>query len=174
MHKTNLRGSSMPRLSAAGVSSLAAEDVKSTVVLGIDPGRHTGLAWYRGAKLVELLTVAPEQLVPILQSTDITTVVFEDSRKTRHTWGRGPASVGAMRKIARNVGQIDAWCIQIEVLCKTCGIACIGLSPREKGAKVSPNDFARITGFQGRSNQHERDAAMVAWPFRAMRKATQH
>ena len=31
--------------------------------------------------------------------------------------------------------------------------------------------FGRITGWTERSNEHERDAAMVAWPYRNARPA---
>ena len=74
----------------------------------------------------------------------------------------------------RNVGEIDAWCVLIETLCASLGIACFGLAPSAKagsahGAKIDAATFSRLTGWAGRSNQHQRDAAMIAWSFRRVR-----
>ena len=40
------------------------------------------------------------------------------------------------------------------------------ISPLGKGHKMAADQFERITGWSKPSNQHERDAAMVAWPYR--------
>jgi hypothetical protein len=75
-------------------------------------------------------------------------------------------SRAAALKIARNVGQIDAWCSLITAICADLGIPAHGISPTAKGAKLDAEAFALVTRWTGRSNQHERDAAMVAWPYR--------
>ena len=49
------------------------------------------------------------------------------------------------------------------------GIQAHGISPKSKGAKTKEADFIAATGWQGRSNEHTRDAAMVAWPYRSVR-----
>ena len=41
----------------------------------------------------------------------------------------------------------------------------IGVSPLRKGSKLTAARFAKVTGWQGRSNQHERDAAMCAFRY---------
>ena len=48
-------------------------------------------------------------------------VVFEDSRLQSHVWGRG-TGVAAAAKVARNVGEVDAWCRLIEHTCSKLGI----------------------------------------------------
>ncbi len=68
--------------------------------------------------------------------------------------------------MARNVGEIDAWCKLIEAECAALGIKCIGVSPGGKGAKLDAAAFNRLTGWRGASNQHTRDAGAVAWPYR--------
>ena len=50
--------------------------------------------------------------------------------------------------------------------CAKHGIPAHGISPKGKGRKVDADRFHAITGWSARCNQHERDAAMVAWPFR--------
>jgi hypothetical protein len=137
-------------------------------VLGIDPGKHTGVAIFRNGALTELRATDPNGVAALLDEIQPDRVVFEDSRLTRATWSRG-VSPAAMRKIARNVGQIDAWCSQLVDLCAVRGIVAHGISPKNKGAKLSAVQFMKLTGYAGRTNQHQRDAAMVAWPYRGAR-----
>lgn len=61
---------------------------------------------------------------------------------------------------------VAAWCRLITSVCGELGIACHGISPKGKGAKVDAAEFARLTGWLASSNQHARDAAMVAFPYR--------
>ncbi len=137
----------------------------TSLVLGIDPGKATGLATYTDGKLAALDTCTPGELVATITRIAPALVVFEDSRLQSPTWGRG-VSRAALLKVARNVGQIDGWCALIEEACKAQGIEARGISPRRKGAKLDAARFQAITRWDGRCNQHERDAAMVAWPFR--------
>lgn len=139
-----------------------------STILGIDPGKHTGVAIFIGGRLTELRTTTPNGVAALLDEIQPERVVFEDSRLTSATWARG-VSPAAMRKIARNVGQIDAWCSQLVDLCAARGIAAHSISPRGKGAKLKAEAFAKRTGWTGRTNQHQRDAAIVAWPYRGAR-----
>lgn len=68
--------------------------------------------------------------------------------------------------MARNVGEVDAWCKLISGACLDLGVPAHGISPKAKGAKVNAEQFAKLTGWAGLSNGHTRDAAMVAWPYR--------
>lgn len=125
-------------------------------VIGIDPGVDTGIAEYRQGKLRVLFTCEPwgSDLRDQLQAASL--VAFEDSRQ-----------MGMFRKFgARQVGEIDAWCRMIEAICKERGIEYVAVSPKQKGRKVNAETFREITGWTGRTNQHERDAAMTAWPYR--------
>lgn len=140
------------------------------VILGIDPGQNTGLACYRDGRLDWLRTIAPRAIERTLLELMPGRVVFEDSRLQGHTWTRGK-SAAASAKMARNVGQIDAWCSLITELCDELRIPAHGISPAGKGAKLNAEDFGRITGWTGPSNEHTRDAAMVAWPYRSARNA---
>lgn len=135
------------------------------IVLGIDPGKATGLATYAGGKLAALETCTPGELVEAITRIAPGLVVFEDSRLQSPTWGRG-ISQSALLKVARNVGQIDGWCALIVEACAKHRIPAHGISPKGKGRKLDADTFRKITGHTTRSNQHERDAAMVAWPFR--------
>jgi hypothetical protein len=143
----------------------------SGVVIGIDPGISTGFAIYKNGNLSVLDTIHPEDLHDRIISANPALVVFEDSRQQSKVWlpGRKSASAATDIKIARNVGQIDAWCILIERICMKAGIKCIGISPSEKGHKLARPEFDALTGWRHGSNQHERDAAIVARLFRFQR-----
>lgn len=139
-----------------------------TVVLGIDPGSSTGLAIFRAGKLAELRTVEPAGIEAQIVAIKPSRVVFEDSRLQSHTWATAKAmSRAAAVKIARNVGQIDAWCSLVTAICAKHSIPAHGISPKAKGSKTTAEQFERLTGWTCKSNQHERDSALVAWPYRS-------
>ena len=141
-----------------------------SIIMGIDPGTHTGIAIYRAGALADLQTIEPFQLVEVIETVDPDRVVFEDSRLQSHTWSR-KLSAAAQLKVARDVGQIDAWCRLIVATCERLGIPAHGVSPKAKGAKLDAEAFQRLTGWAGRSNEHTRDAAALAWQFRMARSA---
>ena len=136
-----------------------------SLILGIDPGSNTGLATYIGGKLVHLDTIAPVEIAARIELARPTRVVFEDSRLLSYTWTTIKSRPAAL-KMARNVGEVDALCKLIVAVCEQFSIPAHGISPKGKGAKVGAAEFERITGWTARSNEHERDGAMVAWPFR--------
>lgn len=140
-----------------------------TGIVGLDPGSNTGLAVYSAGRLAELRTIAPHEIERVLAELKPARVVFEDSRLQSHTWTTS-ASRAAAAKMARNVGQVDAWCVLITAVCERLGIPAHGISPAGKGRKLDAVRFTALTGWAGRSNEHERDAAMVAWPYRGARR----
>ncbi len=137
------------------------------VILGIDPGANTGLAHFRGGALVLLETIAPHEIERTIRAVQPARVVFEDSRLQTHAWtAQAKAVRGTALATARSLGQVDAWCRLITEVCAELGIPAQGVSPAAKGGKLAASSFDRVTGWAARSNQHERDAAMVAWPYR--------
>lgn len=134
-------------------------------LIGIDPGMNTGAAEYRDGALVALATIRPHRIGAMLEAVKPALVVFEDSRLQSHVWTRAKTHA-AVAKIGRNVGMVDAWCHLIEAECARLEIECIGVSPKDKGGKLAAEAFATVTGWAGRTNEHERDSAMVAWPYR--------
>ncbi len=139
------------------------------MILGIDPGAQTGIAIYRAGKLDELLTIQPHVLIECIQAHKPSRVIFEDSRLTSFMFTQVKSRAAAL-KMARNVGEIDAWCRLIVLTCGELGIAAHGISPKDKGAKLNAAEFAKLTGWIAPSNQHVRDAAVIAWPYRRTAK----
>lgn len=148
--------------------TLALEEIQAGMVIGMDPGTNTGVAFYQDGKLLALETISPHHIERVLTATKPSRVVFEDSRLQSHTWTTAKSRDAAL-KMARNVGQVDQLCSHITAICAELGIPAHGISPQGKGAKVGAEAFGRITGWTERSNEHERDGAMVAWPYRNAR-----
>ncbi len=110
------------------------------MIIGLDPGQSTGIAYFVNGKLDGIGTIAPHEILEHISA--------------------------AALKMARNVGEIDAWCKLIVAHCEHLGIPAHGVSPKGKGAKMDADSFSKLTGWTGRSNAHERDAACIAWPYR--------
>ena len=141
------------------------------IILGIDPGQSTGVATFIDGRLVKLETIQPHRLPELIRLTGAVRVIFEDSRLQSHLFsghkpGAGALSAPQKLKIARNVGQVDAWCSLITAACADLGIVAHGISPKGKGAKLNAAQFAALTGWTDKSNEHTRDAAVVAWRYR--------
>lgn len=142
---------------------------ESAVIMGIDPGVKTGIALYQGGKLCELRTIAPVDYERVLLDIQPVLVVVEDSRLTKDLFTGKRLSHKARIKIARNVGSVDGLCNILFALCERHKIEIKGLSPKDKGPKLDAAPFCRKTGYTGKSNEHGRDAGMVAWRFRHRR-----
>jgi len=135
-------------------------------IIGLDPGSSTGVAQFESGKLIGLDTIAPENLPELIDTLCPSMVILEDSRLQSHVWNRHQ-NTDASLKLARNLGQIDAWCHLICALCANRNIEVHTISPLGKGAKLDAATFGQVTGWMTSSNQHERDAAMVAWRYRS-------
>jgi hypothetical protein len=139
--------------------------VREKIIVGIDPGANTGVAVFRNGVLYTMFTLEPIDVPDFIKDSVARRIVFEDSRLTSPVWGRG-VNARSAAKIARNVGQIDAFCGLIVAACDKAGIPAHGVSPKGKGKKLNAEQFKNATGWTGASNEHTRDAAMVAWPYR--------
>ena len=138
-----------------------------SIIIGLDPGNHTGVATFINGNLTSLATISPHQIEEVIAGAS--RVIFEDSRLTSFMFTSVKSRPAAL-KIARNVGEIDAWCRLIVSQCAEMRIPAHGISPQNKGAKLSATQFNKFTAWTGKSNQHERDAATVAWPYRRAAK----
>lgn len=138
---------------------------KHRTLIGLDPGASTGVAIYIGGKLDKLATVEPWRIPEVIQAHGADRVVFEDSRLTSYMFTTVKSRPAAL-KMARNVGEVDAWCKLIVAICDQLNITAHGISPKAKGAKLDADAFKRLTGWAGQTNEHTRDAAAIAWPYR--------
>jgi hypothetical protein len=137
-------------------------------VLCIDPGVTCGLAFFEGGELSQLESGRPVDAIRQIGDWGPEIVVMEDARLTKHIWhGSGVAGSQARAKaIGANVGMNRGIGLVIIQVCEMRGLKTICISPNQKGAKVGADQFRQLTGWSGKSNQHERDAAML---YRAAR-----
>lgn len=130
--------------------------------IGIDTGVSTGIAVWQDGKLqsVESMTITKAmRYILACHSHKYTKLYIEDARqwigfngKTKSTDARlqGAGSVKRDAKI---------W----EDWCKEHDYEVVFVKPMGKGLKKSAEDFKRITKWEGRTNEHSRDAAMIVF-----------
>jgi len=138
-------------------------------VIGIDPGVKNGLAEYENGVLVSVHTYSVIEIIhwlPDYLKIHQCIVVIEDSRLQSYMFTGNDKNRATALKIARNVGMVDIVCSILEELCKFSGTELIKISPKGKGEKLNMDKFRQVTGSEIKTNQHNRDAAMVAWPYR--------
>ena len=140
------------------------------LVIGIDPGVKNGIAIFVDGKLIKLDTFTVIGLINWLpkQCTENTVIVLEDSRETSFMFSGKHLGRSEALKIARNVGMVDQVCRLVEELCTIYPVKIlIKASPIKKGAKVEDyRAFNAKTGWTKKSNQHNRDAGIVAFKYR--------
>lgn len=141
-----------------------------TLIVGIDPGTHTGFAkWDRAAK--RLLQVDTLKIHKAMQRVEfehasghLKMVVVEDAR-LRKWFGHADTRVARSGAgIREGVGSVkrDAsiWADFLGDL----GCAFLLLKPGAGGpTKLDAVAFAKLTGWTERTSNHARDAACIVW-----------
>ena len=139
-------------------------------IVGLDPGVHTGFAIWSctDRKLVDVQTTtitAAMTMVRLMHDFgSLHSVVFEDARLRK--WF-GEADARHKRSgagIREGVGSVKRDCsIWQEFLEGLAGVPFKPVSPQSKGAKLNAAQFAKLTGWTGRTSEHGRDAAMLIY-----------
>lgn len=142
------------------------------IVLGIDPDRGWALAVHpRPDKerivaagsvkgLDEMFEKIRELAVDPELEIDEVRIEQPTSKKPYQREGQ---TVAAMKKISVNVGENLAKGDAIYFYCLGLGLNAVRTAPIRGGTKLSAKQVKLITGFSGRSNDHMRDAIMIAW-----------
>ncbi len=146
-------------------------------VVGVDPGTKTGLAVFdrESRALITLQTTdfwgAYEAIrkMPV----DEVSVRVEVHRycPTFRERKRGAGSVGTLDRMARNVGQVTREATLLVEGLRRCGYSVVEVRPQGKikgddgkyDAEEDRAQFLRLTGWQGQTSQHARDAGRIAW-----------
>ena len=133
------------------------------IYIGIDPGTHTGVAIWDNKQqdFVELETLPIHQaLIKVMMWRDRIghdlQVVFEDARQ--RTWFGRDKNTNAK---LQGAGSIKRDCSIWEDFCKDYQIPFLAVPPVKGGTKLREADFKTISGWQGRTSNHARDAAML-------------
>lgn len=132
-------------------------------LIGIDTGVKTGFAVAKdegkGAELVMIktltITQAMEQIKELvtLANNHKIKVFIEDARLRKWFIGGKEKAQGA-GSIKRDAQIWQCWCEEQKIPYQL-------VAPKDNATKYSAKTFAQITGWQGRTSNHGRDAAML-------------
>jgi hypothetical protein len=128
------------------------------ISLGIDPGSSTGFAIAEDGNLIVLCTVDFWDAIYNIDSYPDAIVVVE-LPDTRHIWHTKSVSRAAIGSTGIRVGS----CLrEAELIIKYLHKKNRDYVIQKPLGKINADEFKCITGWKGKSNQHERDAAMLA------------
>ena len=135
------------------------------IYIGIDPGTHTGIAFWDSTKreFIELSTIPIHQALLKVKKfyndnkghCDIC-VIFEDARQ--RTWFGRDKNTNAK---LQGAGSIKRDCSIWEDFCKDYQIPYRAVPPQKGGTKWTAEYFNYVTGWQGKTSNHARDAALL-------------
>lgn len=137
------------------------------IVIGIDPGMHTGLAvWDTSSRqFLDIrcsgIVSAMDYLDDIAYNRGIGLVVFEDARQ--RTWIPREKDLAQVKGRAMGAGSVKRDCSIWQEWCEARSIQYIASRPKTGMTKLTDAYFRGITGYDRRTNEHGRDAAMLVF-----------
>lgn len=138
------------------------EDKNMTIIVGIDPGLSTGMAFVENGKIMRLETFSFWEAIAEIQKFPFAVYVVELST-TSHVWHREAVNKSAIMKTGFNVGKCTREAELIIDYLNKYGYIVQSKNPQ---GKKTATQFKEITGWTGKSNPHTRDAAMLAFTHR--------
>lgn len=135
---------------------------ENQIIIGIDPDLEKSGVAILGQSL-QLKNLTFPETVDLFRTfqDEIKKVVIEAGWLNRKSNFHGcyGQSKSKGEAIARNVGENHATGKLLVEMAKSLGLAVVEVRPTR--TKLKAEDFNRITGWQGRTNQEQRDAAML-------------
>lgn len=143
------------------------DKITGKAYIGIDTGTHTGVAIWDGNQFLLLETMAIHRAMYIVKEyiqSGIDVVVRVEDPRQRTWFGTERMSREQERKKLQGVGSVkrDAsiWDDYLSDLCKDkANIKYEMVAPKRNITKLSSESFKALTKWQGRTNEHSRDAA---------------
>jgi hypothetical protein len=81
----------------------------------------------------------------------------------RHVYDRKKANYRQMLNIAVKVGENRAKAEALYWFCDGLGLPVVFVSPIQHGTKLNQKQIEALTGYTARTNEHVRDAIVLAW-----------
>lgn len=132
------------------------------ILIGIDCGVNTGFARSFNGVLSEVKTYTIIEAMSDLmfylrngRAPDDVKIYIEDARKRK--WFTGGSEK------AQGVGSVKRDCQIWQEFCEHYGFEYKLVAPKNNRTKLNAAEFKLLTGWQGRTNEHGRDAAMLIW-----------
>lgn len=143
-------------------------------ILCIDPGKKdTGISIIEGTKL------KPEKVLEVKTSTfwdcynlynhyhyndpSLFRTVIENPGFKKITFGKRAETQRGQDAKSINIGQIIREADLLAEGFERAGHKVVRISPNKSYCKKSSEYVQRLTGFEGRTNEHNRDALMMGW-----------
>ncbi|MGQ1234088.1 hypothetical protein ACT43E_08155 [Acinetobacter baumannii] len=138
---------------------------EAQIIIGIDPDlEKSGVAVLKDG-LLRLDNMRFYDLTQYFEvnKDQIKKVVIEAGwlNKKSNLHGRIGQSKRAGERIAKNVGENHATGKLIAEMAQSFGLPIVLVKPTK--TKLNAEQFSKITGWQGRTNQEQRDAGMLIW-----------
>lgn len=142
------------------------------ILIGIDPGVETGIAAWdakeRKLHKVECMTIleameciSKTQLV-LAGQPDALLVIFEDARRRKWFGDRADRKTEKYGAgVREGVGSVKRDCSIWEEFLTSRGLPFEARYP--SNTKMRADNFERLTGWKGRTNEHARDAALIVF-----------
>lgn len=143
--------------------------MKYDYVIGIDPGTHTGLAIWNGneKQFNSVVTMSIhaalfhiKDFVWTMPPGTAVLIRIEDARK-RKWYGQMSKEQDTAR--TQGVGSIKRDCSIWEDFCKDYSIPYEMVKPGNIRTKMNEQAFLKLTGWEGRTSEHARDAALLVF-----------
>lgn len=136
------------------------------IKLGIDPGVNTGFAIVCNGKLTDVLCIpacqAEAKVLTWSQNHSPHVIVYFEDARMRNWFGKMDAEQKKYGAAVREgAGSIKRDCQRWEEFLKHHNIPHVAVAPKNNKTKLDAAQFKRITGWEGRTNEHSRDAAML-------------
>ena len=136
--------------------------------IGIDTGVHTGLAIWDGKgrrflSIEELKIHRAMDVVEALAKANAREVRarVEDARQRK--WIPNMGSIRNEIGRAKGAGSVERDCSIWEDFLADINVPCEMVAPKNNVTKQRQEAFANLTGWTQRTNEHERDAAMLVF-----------
>lgn len=134
------------------------------IYIGIDPGTKTGIAvWDKYAnnfRKIETTGIVRAMMdiydLHDYEASGLIEVVIEDARKRKWFGNSG-------REKLQGAGSIKRDCAIWEEFCKEIGVQYRFVAPKDIRTKLKSDSFKNITKWNGKTDQHGRDAAMLVY-----------
>ena len=136
---------------------------KYDYIIGIDPGTHTGLAVWTGLNLAQVQTLMIHEALLAVHDWNGLVNIFvriEDAR-LRTWYGNDKGD----RAKSQGVGSIKRDCAIWEDFCKDLGIDYEMVKPGRVKTKLTAASFKNLTGWEGRTTEHSRDAGFLCFKY---------
>lgn len=127
------------------------------LLIGIDPGVCTGFATAENGKLLSVdsgMACEIEMQIDFLRESYDIFVYFEDARMRQWFGNSGREVLQGAGSVKRDCQRWEEWLILRNI--PHCKIA-----PKNNRTKLNAAQFLKLTGWEKRTNEHSRDAAML-------------